>query len=288
MKQWLKIPREQRRELRQAYKQAGYSYMEAVKDFETELPKFETGGKTLPTATVSANSRFVTSADDPRYKAYKDSLNWYNEDKEYYNGYRDDIKDPSIRNIVPRYEDIPKTKEGYLIDDLYFGRVIHDNGVQRFYIEDEKAQYGKESAGISSSFSPKPKNKYIIRPMANPMQSLAAPNLSRDNSNDRSLIDIQSYFIDPWDSRYGEVPQNEIDVMKSQHRDKIQLRRTTDMHGNVNNVWPSEYSDELRNDLIPYGHPDRKGYNSGSEYMDAIKKRRFRAPLKRPTQNTNQ
>ena len=45
MKQWLKIPREQRRELRSAYKQAGYSYMEAVKDFETELPKMQQGGR---------------------------------------------------------------------------------------------------------------------------------------------------------------------------------------------------------------------------------------------------
>ena len=44
MKQWLKIPREQRRELRQAYKKAGYSYMEAIKDFETELPKYQDGG----------------------------------------------------------------------------------------------------------------------------------------------------------------------------------------------------------------------------------------------------
>ena len=55
MKQWLKIPREQRRELRAAYKQAGYSYMEAVKDFETELPKMRQGGQ-LPYQTWEQNT----------------------------------------------------------------------------------------------------------------------------------------------------------------------------------------------------------------------------------------
>ena len=35
MKKWLSLPREQRRELRQAYADAGYSRMDAIKDFES-------------------------------------------------------------------------------------------------------------------------------------------------------------------------------------------------------------------------------------------------------------
>jgi hypothetical protein len=45
MKKWLSIPRQERRELRNAYKEAGYSYMEAVRDIESDKPKFGGGGK---------------------------------------------------------------------------------------------------------------------------------------------------------------------------------------------------------------------------------------------------
>ena len=52
MKNWFKIPREQRRALRAAYKKAGYSYSEGIQDFEGSLKKMGSGGD-LSTEYVS-------------------------------------------------------------------------------------------------------------------------------------------------------------------------------------------------------------------------------------------
>ena len=77
MRNWLKIPREQRRELRQAYKQAGYSYMEAVKDFE--LPKMQQGGQ-LPHQTWGQNTGYEETLLHPVVNNFRNNL-WKQQQK---------------------------------------------------------------------------------------------------------------------------------------------------------------------------------------------------------------
>ena len=187
------------------------------------------------------------------------------------------------------------------IGDDYWSRLEKDEAIspsgrdinfRRFmeWLENPSIPFNSTEIVKNSAYTPlykKPVQPVIFRERPPEFIDRTPPQVqvsrTPEQRNTKDLIDIQSHHIDPWDTRFGEVPESEIEAMRAQHRDKIQLRRTTDRYGRVTNVWPSEYSDELRENLIPYGHQDRQGFTSGSDYMEAIRRGKIRRPLRIPT-----
>lgn len=62
MRPWLQVPVKDRMELLRLYKSQGYSYRDAVDDFENSLPKYEGGGtltSQIPTQQPASSTNVV-------------------------------------------------------------------------------------------------------------------------------------------------------------------------------------------------------------------------------------
>jgi hypothetical protein len=264
--------------------------------------KYKGGGfvRNLPEATVTANSniRFVTSADDPRYKAYQDSLNLYNkyieryapemrrnleakkfQDEEYKG---QDISDWTVQQIAKKDPAIYFKKGTKEYDETikwtkkHWGRKEHPNIAPVAVWETGEYEF----TGLREY--KKPTQPIEVRPLPNQLPSRPAPTLNAPEG--RNLIDIQTYNVDPWDKTFGNIPPHAIDEMKRGHRDKVKMHRTYDKNGNVVELWGSDYNDSIRENLIPYGHPDRKGFNSGQEFIQERQRKGMRPVMNRPRQ----
>jgi hypothetical protein len=87
----------------------------------------------------------------------------------------------------------------------------------------------------------------------------------------REYIDIQSHHIDPWDTQFGEVPEEVHQWRRKSFTDKIPVRVATHRDGSTRNFWPTEYNEEQeRSRLIPYGDEQRQGFDNGKDYRQAL------------------
>lgn len=67
MRPWFQLPVKDRMELLREYKKLGYSYSNAVKDFEDSLPKYE-GGGTLPSQQPFVTSQSTTQVANRNFE----------------------------------------------------------------------------------------------------------------------------------------------------------------------------------------------------------------------------
>jgi len=128
MRPWLQIPTKTRMGLLREYKKMGYSYNQAINDFETSLPKYEEGGEiekpqtseTFSNLAQNLGTYFLNTPHTGRIKATYSPTVSINKNAEYYtypnlkNDVLKDLKsDITVENINTQQNNFKMQKEEY-------------------------------------------------------------------------------------------------------------------------------------------------------------------------------